>query len=207
MPRKLNASDPSFETAFAELLATGREAEADVDRAVAAILAEVRAKGDAALIDYTARFDRVSLTPERLRVADSELEDAAGRCSNATLAALATAAERIEAHHRRQLPENLDYEDEAGLRLGHRWTPIAAAGLYVPGGTAAYPSSVLMNALPAKVAGVERRVMVVPAPDGKLNPLVLAAARLAGVTEVYRVGGAQAVAALAYGTETIAPVD
>lgn len=207
MPRRLNASDPGFETAFAELLAAPREAEADVDQAVAAILAEVRERGDAALIEYSARFDRISLTPETLRVADSELEDAVGRCSNETLAALATAAERIEAHHRHQLPENLDYQDGAGLRLGHRWTPIAAVGLYVPGGTAAYPSSVLMNALPAKVAGVERRVMVVPAPNGELNPLVLAAARLAGVTEVYRVGGAQAVAALAYGTETIAPVD
>jgi histidinol dehydrogenase len=142
-----------------------------------------------------------------LRVPEADLARSASACPADTMAALRLAAERIEDHHRRQLPTDLDYRDAAGMRLGHRWTAVSAAGLYVPGGTAAYPSSVLMNALPAKVAGVERRVMVVPAPDGVLNPLVLAAAHLAGVTEVYRIGGAQAIAALTFGTATIAPVD
>ena len=207
MPRRLDAREPGFEAAFAALLATKRDTEADVARVVAEILAEVRARGDAALIDYTERFDRIRLTPETLRIPAAEIAAAAANCPREVVDALELAAERIEAHHRRQLPADLDYTDEAGLRLGHRWTAVAAAGLYVPGGTAAYPSSVLMTALPAKVAGVARRVMVVPAPDGNLNPLVLAAAHLAGVTEAYRVGGAQAVGALAYGTETIRPVD
>ncbi len=202
MPHRLDAREPGFEAAFAELLGTKRATEADVARVVAEILAEVRARGDAALIDYTERFDRIRLTPETLRIPEAEWAAAAVDCPREIMDALELAAERIEAHHRRQLPADLDYTDQAGLRLGHRWSPVAAAGLYVPGGTAAYPSSVLMTALPAKVAGVARRVMVVPAPDGNLNPLVLAAARLAGVTEAYRVGGAQAVGALAYGTAT-----
>ncbi len=207
MPRRLDAREPGFEAAFAELLAAKRETGADVARVVAEILAGVRTRGDPALIEYSERFDRIRLTPETLRIPEAELAAAAARCSREVLDALELAARRIESHHRRQLPADLDYTDEAGLRLGHRWTAVAAAGLYVPGGTAAYPSSVLMTALPAKVAGVARRVMVVPAPDGNLNPLVLAAARLAGVTEAYRVGGAQAVGALAYGTATIRPVD
>jgi histidinol dehydrogenase len=206
MPHRLDAGAPGFEAVFDAFLAAKREALADVEQAVADILAQVRDRGDAALIDYTERFDRVLLRPADLRVGEAELNQAAARCPAQTLAALERAAGRIEDYHRRQLPPDLDYRDGAGLRLGHRWTPLEAVGLYVPGGTAAYPSSVLMNALPAKVAGVERRVMVVPAPDGEINPLVLAAARIASVTEIYRVGGAQAVAALAYGTETIPAV-
>jgi histidinol dehydrogenase len=199
--------DADFEAGFARLLAAKRETAEDVVRDVAEILAEVKAEGDAALIALTARFDRVALTAETLRVGEAELAEAEAACPAEALEALDLAAGRIEAYHRRQAPEDLDYEDEAGIRLGHRWTPVGAAGLYVPGGTAAYPSSVLMNALPAKVAGVPRIVMTVPAPDGVLNPLVLAAARRADVDEIYRVGGAQAVAALAYGTESIHPVD
>lgn len=207
MPRKLDTRDPGFEAAFRDLLADKRETQGDVAEVVAGILAQVRARGDAALIEYSARFDRINLTPETLRVTESELAEAEAACTRETLDALAQAAARIEDYHRRQRPEDLSYRDPVGIRLGHRWTPVAAAGLYVPGGTAAYPSSVLMNALPAKVAGVERLVMAVPAPDGRINPLVLAAARLTGVHEIYRIGGAQAIAALAFGTETIAPVD
>lgn len=203
----LDRGDAAFETAFQALLGTKREVQEDLDRAVAEIVAAVRARGDAALLDYTARFDRLNIPASELRVPEAEIEEAERACAPELLRALRGAAERIEDYHRRQKPEDLDYRDAAGVRLGHRWTAVAAAGLYVPGGTAAYPSSVLMNALPARVAGVPRIVMTVPAPDGKLNPLVLAAARLAGVQEVYRVGGAQAIAALAYGTETIAPVD
>ncbi|MGF1609324.1 MAG: histidinol dehydrogenase [Kiloniellales bacterium] len=207
MPLRLDAREAGFEAAFAALLGAKREVQEDVSRVVGEIIAQVRAGGDAALIDLTERFDRVRLTPERLRVSAAEIADAEAACSLELLRALALAAERIEDFHRRQRPQDLDYKDAAGIRLGQRWTAVAAAGLYVPGGTAAYPSSVLMNALPARVAGVERVVMTVPAPDGALNPLVLAAARLTGVHEVYRVGGAQAIAALAYGTESIAPVD
>ncbi len=207
MPHRLDARAPGFEAAFEAFLAIERAAEADVARVVEGILAELRERGDAALIECTERFDRIRLTPETLRISEDEIAETAARCPVEVVEALALAAGRIEAYHRRQLPADLDYRDEAGLRLGHRWTPVAAAGLYVPGGTAAYPSSVLMNALPAKVAGVERRVMVVPTPDGKLNPAVMAAARLAGITEAYRIGGAQAVGALAYGTETIRAVD
>ncbi len=207
MPHRLDATAPGFEAAFETLLAAKREAQEDVDQVVAAIISEVCARGDVALLDYTRRFDRVTIDAADLRVPDSELAGAAANCADDTVAALKLAAERIEDYHRRQIPEDLDYRDATGVRLGHRWTAVDSAGLYVPGGTAAYPSSVLMNALPAKVAGVDRRVMVVPAPDGVLNPLVLAAAHLAGVTEVYRVGGAQAIAALAFGTATIAPVD
>jgi len=207
MPLRLDSAQADFETRFTDFLAAKREVEEDVDTTVAAILADVRARGDAALIDYTERFDRLHLAPGELRIGAAELAAAEAACPAETLAALRLAADRISDFHRRQKPEDLRYEDAAGMRLGHRWTALAAAGLYVPGGTAAYPSSVLMNALPAQIAGVERLVMVVPTPDGRVNPLVLAAARIAGLEEIYRVGGAQAVAALAYGTETIAPVD
>jgi histidinol dehydrogenase len=208
MPHRLDAAKASFEADFQAFLAVARESVADVDQAVAAIIADVRARGDAAVLDCTRRFDRVNAASVAdLRVPAADLAQSASACTVDTMAALRLAAERIEDHHRRQLPTDLDYRDAAGMRLGHRWTAVSAAGLYVPGGTAAYPSSVLMNALPAKVAGVGRRVMVVPAPDGVLNPLVLAAAHLAGVTEVYRIGGAQAIAALTFGTATIAPVD
>jgi histidinol dehydrogenase len=207
LPLRLDAAAPGFAAAFAAFLAAKRETAADVDAVVAAIIDDVVARGDAALIDYTKRFDRLTLTAETLRIPAVEITAAARQCDDETLAALRLAAERIESYHRRQLPADLDYRDAAGVQLGARWRAIAAAGLYVPGGTAAYPSSVLMNAIPAKVAGVERLVMVVPTPDGVLNPLVLAAAELAGISEIYRVGGAQAVAALAHGTATIAPVD
>lgn len=207
MPLKLNAADAGFEAKFLELLASKREDSVDVNETVAAILADVRTRGDAALIDYTERFDRQTLTPKALRISADEIAAAEAKCGSAELAALQLAAARIRDYHSRQVPEDLDYVDADGVRLGHRWTAVSAAGLYVPGGLASYPSSVLMNAIPASVAGTERVVMVVPTPDGVINPLVLAAAKLAGVTEIYRIGGAQAVAALAYGTETIAPVD
>jgi histidinol dehydrogenase len=207
MPRKLNSSDASFEADFRELLAAKREVSVDVNDTVSAILAQVRARGDEAVIDYTERFDRMKLTPGTMRFTDVEIDAAVAECGRDTLDALQTAADRIQSFHEKQKPSGLDYTDEAGVRLGQRWTPVGAAGLYVPGGTAAYPSSVLMNAIPARVAGVARRVMVVPTPDGVVNPLVLAAAKVAGITEIYRIGGAQAVAALAYGTGTIAPVD
>jgi len=207
MPRNLDAGSPDFEVAFAALLDDKRETADDVNAVVVDILKAVRQQGDAALLDYTRRFDRLSLDASGLAIGADEVDAALADCSKETLAALALAAGRIEDFHRRQKPEGLRYTDDAGVRLGYRWTPISAVGLYVPGGTASYPSSVLMNALPAKVAGVDRLVMVVPTPDGKLNPLVLAAARIAGVDEIYRVGGAQAVAALAYGTQTIRPVD
>ena len=207
MPITLDTRDAGFETAFATLLAAKRENAADVDVAVAAIIDHVASRGDAALVEYTNRFDRVELTPARLRLTKGEIAAGADAAPTETVDALRLAAERIESFHRRQLPMMIDYVDDAGVRLGLRWRPVAAAGLYVPGGTAAYPSSVLMNAIPAKVAGVERLVMTVPAPDGVLNPLVLAAARLVGIDEIYRIGGAQAVAALAYGTATIKAVD
>jgi histidinol dehydrogenase len=207
MPLRLDARAAGFAQDFARLLATRRESAANVDAVVSAIIEDVRRRGDVAVIEYTERFDRLKLTPATMRVADREIDAALKSCARDTVAALKLAARRIDAYHRRQLPRDFTYRDKAGLRLGARWTPIAAAGLYVPGGTAAYPSSVLMNAVPAKVAGVERLVMTVPASNGTLNPLVLAAARIAGVDEVYRIGGAQAVAALAYGTATVAPVD
>jgi histidinol dehydrogenase len=207
LPLRLDSAAPGFAASFAALLAAQRETAADVDAAVADIVADVASRGDEALIAYTKRFDRLALTPETLRIAPAEIAAAARACEGETLAALRLAAERIEAYHRRQIPADLDYVDAAGVRLGARWRAIEAVGLYVPGGTASYPSSVLMNAIPAKVAGVDRLVMVVPTPGGVLNPLVLAAAELAGISEIYRVGGAQAVAALAYGTATIAAVD
>jgi histidinol dehydrogenase len=203
----LSTRDPDFEAAFRRLLAAKRESAADVDASVAAIIGDVAQRGDAAVIDYTQRFDGVDLTPGSLRLTRAEIARGAAAASAETVAALQLAAERIESFHRRQLPPPIDYVDALGVRLAARWRPIVAAGLYVPGGTAAYPSSVLMNAIPAKVAGVERLVMTVPAPGGALNPLVLAAAELVGIDEVYRIGGAQAIAALAYGTAAIEPVD
>ena len=203
---RLDFSRPDFDAAFAEFLSTKREVSEDVNATVRDIIAEVRASGDAALARYTLRFDGIDLADAGLAVSRAEVDAAIARVDGETLAALELAAERIERHHRRQLPEDDLYEDAIGVGLGGRWTAIEAVGLYVPGGTAAYPSSVLMNALPARVAGVERIVMVVPSPGGRLNPAVLAAARIAGVSEIYRIGGAQAVAALAYGTETIRPV-
>ncbi len=202
----LKTADPDFEDRFRALLAMKRESAADVNDAVAAIIAKVRAEGDAALIELTLRFDGLDLTTAGIRVGAAEIEAARDKIDVKTLAALELAHARILDHHQRQLPADDRYIDELGVELGQRWTPVASAGLYVPGGTASYPSSVLMNAVPAKVARVKRVVMVVPAQKGALNPLVLAAASLAGVDEIYRVGGAQAIAALAYGTESIAPV-
>ena len=206
MAIRLDFRDSDFEARFTALLATKREVSEDVDHAVRAILADVRARGDAAVIDYTKRFDRLELTAATMRVSETEFEAAESQVDAATRAALVLARDRIRSHHQRQKPADDRYTDALGVELGSRWTAIGAVGLYVPGGTASYPSSVLMNAVPAKVAGVGRVVMVVPSPDGILNPLVLVAARLAGVDELYRVGGAQAVAALAYGTKTIRPV-
>jgi histidinol dehydrogenase len=206
MARRLDARDPGFESAFAALLAGKREVAEDVDGTVRDIIADVRARGDAAVIDYTRGFDALELTPQRLRVAPAEIDAAANACPPAALAALGLARERIEAYHRAQKPQDHATTDALGVSLGWRWTAIASVGLYVPGGTSSYPSSVLMNAVPAKVAGVPRVVMVAPTPRGDTNPLVLAAAKLAGVDEVYRIGGAQAIAALAYGTATIAGV-
>ena len=200
-PLTLSTKDPGFEAAFKRLLDAKREPAADVDAAVAEIIADVARRGDDALLDYTSRFDEVDLTQDRAAaVAAGKSPRERLRRRAETVAALRLAAERIESFHRRQLPAEIDYVDELGVRLAARWRPIDAVGLYVPGGTAAYPSSVLMNAIPAKVAGVARVVMTVPAPGGVLNPLVLAAAQLLGIDEIYRVGGAQAVAALAYGT-------
>jgi len=206
MAQRLTTKSPEFEADFKRLLSQKRETSPDIDGAVAEIIAEVRDKGDGALIAFSKRFDQVDLTSGTLRITQAEVEAAVSQCTPETLDALELARDRIEAHHARQLPQDLDYVDEIGARLGYRWTAVESAGLYVPGGSASYPSSVLMNAVPAKVAGVPRIVMVVPTPRGELNPLVLAAARIAGVEEIYRVGGAHAVAALAFGTETIAPV-
>jgi histidinol dehydrogenase len=206
MPLRLDAKSPDFAARFEAFLGVKREAAADVEEAVRGIVAQVAKEGDAALFALTARFDRVDLAKIGLRVTTAELDAAAQACDPKALAALTLARDRIEAYHRRQKPADERFTDALGVEMGAKWTAIEAVGLYVPGGTAAYPSSVLMNAVPAKVAGCPRVVMVVPAPEGKLNPLVLAAAKLAGVDEVYRVGGAQAVAALAYGTESIAPV-
>ena len=207
MPARLDAAAADFLARLHALIDRRRAEEGDAERVAAEIVREVRARGDSALIEFTRRFDRVELSPETLRIGADEIAAAASRLDPRDRAALAEARDRIEDHHRRQLPRDADYRDAAGVRLGWRWRPVDAAGLYVPGGTAAYPSSVLMTAIPAKVAGVGRLVMAVPTPDGALNPLVLAAAELAGVDEVYRVGGAQAIAALAYGTQTIRPVE
>lgn len=202
---RLTTTSPEFEPAFTALLGQARETTATVDQAVSAIITEVRARGDAALIDYTARFDRHSVTT--LRITEAEIDAATAGIPAELAAALDTAAQRIEAFHRAQLPADMRMTDDAGLTLGMRWGALDSVGIYVPGGKAAYPSSVLMNAIPARAAGVARIAMCVPTPDGVLNPLVLAAAKRAGVSEVYRIGGAQAVAALAYGTESVAPVD
>jgi histidinol dehydrogenase len=202
----LEQAADGFEARFAAFLTTKREVSEDVNAVVRAIIDDVRARGDAALIDYSVRFDGIDFDATPMRVTSEEIDAAIEQVPSEVLGALKVAAVRIESHHRRQLPRDDSYEDELGVVLGSRWTAIEAVGLYVPGGTASYPSSVLMNAIPAKVAGVDRIVMVVPAREGVVNPAVLAAARMAGVEEIYRVGGAQAVAALAYGTETIAPV-
>ena len=206
MPTRLDTSSADFATRFAAFLGIKREAATDIEQATRAIVEDVATRGDAALLEATAKFDRLTLTAAQLRVAPDEIDAAVTACDPKTIDALKFAADRIEVFHQRQLPKDERFTDALGVELGWRWSPIDAVGLYVPGGTAAYPSSVLMNAVPARVAGVPRVVMVVPSPDGKLNPLVLAAAQLGGVTEIYRVGGAQAVAALAYGTATIAPV-
>jgi len=207
MPHRLDARSPDFAARFDAFLRLRRDSGVEVDATVKRILQAVHDRGDAALLEYTEELDGHRATPEGLRIPQDELKTAVDRCEPETIAALELARERIAAFHRRQLPEDLDETDELGIRMGHRWMAIDAVGLYVPGGTAAYPSSVLMNAVPARVAGVKRLVMVVPTPRGQANSLVLAAAHVAGVDEVYRVGGAQAVGALAYGTETIAPVD
>lgn len=203
MAQWLRTSESGFAEGFKHFLAAKREIAEDVDRSVRNIISNVRSRGNAALIDYSTQFDRIELTADTLAVSPAEVDDAVSGADREVVAALTLARDRIEAHHRRQLPMDDRYVDPIGVELGSRWTAIESVGLYVPGGTASYPSSVLMNAVPAQVAGVGRIVMVVPSPDGKLNPLVLVAARLAGVSEIYRIGGAQAVAALAYGTETI----
>ncbi|MBA3324599.1 MAG: histidinol dehydrogenase [Rhodobacteraceae bacterium] len=207
MPVFLSTADPGFEQHFAAFLAARRETDADIDAEVAAIIAEVAARGDAALIEMTARWDRIDLTPATLAFTPAEIDAAVAAVDPQDCAALDLAAARIRAYHARQLPEDARWTDEAGAELGWRWTPVASAGLYVPGGRASYPSSVLMNAIPARVAGVERLAIAAPTPDGAVNPAVLYAARLAGVDTIYRIGGAQAIGALAYGTETIAAVD
>ena len=206
MPMHLKTSDANFEMSFVELLGQKRESSVEVDAAVASIIASVKAEGDKALIALSQKFDHVDLGKLGLAVTAAEVKAAVANCSAETLASLEFARDRIAEHHQRQLPENGRYTDALGVELGHRWTAVESVGLYVPGGLASYPSSVLMNAVPAKVAGVPRIVMVVPSPRGELNPLVLAAAHLAGVEEIYRVGGAQAIAALAFGTQTIKPV-
>jgi histidinol dehydrogenase len=206
MPIRLTTSDPGFDSAFSAFLAAKREASEDVDAAARAIIAQVRRDGDRALHELTLRFDRLDLAEVGVRVSEAEIAAAMVASDRQTLAALELARSRIDTHHRKQLPADGHYTDALGVELGSRWTAIESVGLYVPGGLASYPSSVLMNAIPAGVAGVPRIAMAVPSPDGELNPLVLAAAHLAGVSEIYRIGGAQAIAALAYGTESVAPV-
>ena len=207
MPSFLNTKDADFEARFTALLGQKREDSPDVDDAVAAIIADVRARGDAAVLELTARFDKLELTSESMAFTKAEIEAEIAKVAPEDRAALELAAERIRAYHARQMPEDALWQDATGATLGWRWTPVSAAGLYVPGGLASYPSSVLMNAIPAKVAGVKRLVVTCPTPGGVVNPLVLLAAEIAGVDTVYRIGGAQAVAALAYGTQTIQPVD
>lgn len=206
MPIRLSRASTDFDAQFRQFLAAKRETSADVEAAARTIVDDVAKRGDAALLEATRKFDRLELDASSLRITAAEIEAAVKACDPATLDALKFARDRIEAFHLKQVPADQRFTDDTGVELGWRWSAIESAGLYVPGGTAAYPSSVLMNAIPAKVAGVDRLVMVVPAPDGRLNPLVLAAAHLGGVSEIYRVGGAQAVAALAHGTATIAPV-
>ncbi|MBO6550095.1 MAG: histidinol dehydrogenase [Rhizobiales bacterium] len=207
MVARLNNQDSEFEQQFQTLLNAKRESAADVNDAVSEIIKNVRINGNDALYEFTERFDNQDLKTSGLAITDDEIDEAIKNVPAETMQALELAATRIESHHKKQQPENQRYTDEIGVELGYRWSPVTAAGLYVPGGTASYPSSVLMNAIPAKVAGVERLVMVVPTPNGVTNPLVLAAAKLAGIKEIYRIGGAQAIAALTFGTETISPVD
>lgn len=207
MPIHLSTAQPDFEARFAGMLSMKREDAVDVNDAVATIIADVRGRGNAALVDLTTRFDRLELTPAGLAFSRAEIAEHTAKVSPQDRSALTTAASRIRAYHARQMPDDLQWTDPEGATLGWRWTPVSAAGLYVPGGQASYPSSVLMNAIPARVAGVGRLVICVPTPDGVVNPLVLLAAELAGVDEIYRIGGAQAIAAMAYGTETIRPVD
>jgi histidinol dehydrogenase len=207
MARRLDTSAAGFEAEFDRLVCAKRESGEDVANAVRAIIADVRTRGDEALCDYARSFDRVTLTFESLRVSEEEIASAEKQCDAAALAALDVAARRIETYHVRQLPPDESFTDDEGATLGWRWTPVDSVGLYVPGGTASYPSSVLMNAVPARVAGVARIAMTTPATDGRINPLTLAAAKRTGVSEIYRVGGAQAIAALAYGTAGIASVD
>src|ERR1700678_3641677 len=206
MARRLNTKDKNFAADFEALLFAKREVEEDVAAGVKRIIADVRARGDAALVELSNQFDRANLTEATLKIPAAEIDAAVAQVPAPQKAAIETAATRIEAYHKRQIPEGAEFKDATGARLGWRWTPVDSAGLYVPGGTASYPSSVLMNAIPARVAGVGRIMMVTPASGGKINPLVLAAAKLAGVSEIYRVGGAQAIAALAYGTPSIRPV-
>jgi histidinol dehydrogenase len=207
VPLRLDAAAPGFGRDFSAFLGRNRDADENVDRVVADIIADVRARGDAAVVDYTRRFDRMDTDAAGLRISDAERRAAAQKVPAAQREALEFAAKRIENFHRELLPQDVDFTDYTGTRLGARYRPIDSVGVYVPGGTAAYPSSVLMNVVPAKVAGVKRIVMVVPTPDGVLNPLVMLAAEIAGADEVWRIGGAQAVAALAYGTQSIRPVD
>ena len=207
MAQLLKTTDVDFETKFQALLGAKREMSSDVRESVTAIINDVINRGDEALFDLTEKFDRFDARQIGLLVTKEEIETAIDKVSEETYQALTVAADRIRAFHAKQLPENIDYVDDTGTRLGQTWKPVSSVGLYVPGGLASYPSSVLMNAIPAGVAGVERIVMVVPTPDGIINPLVMAAAKLAGVHEIYRIGGAQAVAALAYGTDSIKPID
>jgi len=207
MPKFLDAMADHFDTDFTALLSAKREDSPDVDAVVADIIAKVRRDGDDAVLALTSQFDRLELTPETLAFSPDDIGAYCAQVSDADRAALELAADRIQAYHARQMPEDASWVDDCGVTLGWRWTPVSAAGLYVPGGLASYPSSVLMNAIPAKVAGVTRLAITVPTPDGVVNPLVLLAAKIAGVDEIYRIGGAQAIAALAYGTKTIAPVD
>ena len=207
MPVTLNTADPDFERGFAAMLSAKREDSADVGQVVATIIADVRARGDAALVELTNRFDHNDLTTAGLRFSAAEIDAACAQVSADDRQALELAAARIRAYHQRQLPQDAEWTDDTGATLGWRWTPVSAAGLYVPGGQASYPSSVLMNAIPARVAGVERLAVCVPTPGGEINPLVLLACRIAGVDEIWRIGGAQAIAALAYGTQSIRAVD
>ena len=207
MARRLNASDASFAADFEKLLYAKREEEEDVAQVVKTIIADIRKRGDAALVELTNKFDHADVTVQTLKLTAQEIDAALAQVTREQFAAIETAATRIEAYHRRQIPADERFTDETGTVLGWRWTSVDSVGLYVPGGTASYPSSVLMNAIPAKVAGVARIVMVTPASGGRINPLVMAAARRAGVTDIYRIGGAQAVAALAYGTDSLKAVD
>ena len=207
MPQILNINQADFETQFQALMSAKREDSPDVDAAVAKIIADVRERGDAAVIELTSKFDRLDLAPDTLAFSREEIMAHCATVPAEERTALELAAERIRDYHERQMPADASWVDASGATLGWRWTPVSAAGLYVPGGLASYPSSVLMNSIPAKVAGVGRLAICVPTPDGVTNPLVLLAAQISGVDEIYRIGGAQAIAALAYGTETIAPVD